>query len=84
MDLFTIVVETLPLLVVVLGLLLSGMAGFTTHLHSERKWAARIGVLLIVLGVCGIIWPIFVLLYLVLVILGLLTFAGIGLYRSFG
>jgi hypothetical protein len=83
MDLFSLLADLLPLLVTVIGLYLAGMASFRVYPHSERKWAARIGAALVIIGICGIIWPVFVLVYLLLMVIGLVTFAGVGIYRSF-
>lgn len=82
--LLSFLVEVLPLLVLVLGLLFAGMSGFHVYSHSERKWTAYIGGALVILGVCGIIWPVFIFVYLILAVLGLVSFAGVGLYRTFG
>lgn len=82
--LLSLLADGLPLVVLVLGLLLAGVGNFGIYPLSERKWCARIGIALIVLGVCGMIWPFFILVYLLLTIVGLVAFAARGIYRSFG
>lgn len=72
-----------PMLVIVLGLLLCGAAGFFCNSPSEAKQTAITGVLLIILGICGFVWPFFVFMYPVLMVVALIYFALTGLYHTF-
>lgn len=80
MDLLT---GVLPLLLILVGLLICGMAGFCfpNSPRSEQRWAIVIASIAILLGITGIIWKDFVYAYPVLVCLTLLYFAGLGVYR---
>lgn len=74
----------IPLLVVVVGLLCCGAAGFFSSSPAEARKTAVAGILLVALGICGIVWPLFVLIYPVLMAVALVSFALMGLYYAFG
>ena len=78
-----VVVSLLPPLVTFLGLVLCISAGFFCHTPSEAKKTAIAGVIVVALGILGLIWPVFVLMYIPVVGVGTLWFACLGVYHAF-
>ena len=69
-------------LLLLLGVLLCGMAGSFSS-PTEAKKIAGTGILAAIFGALGLLWPPLVLIYIVLLVVGLILFACIGVYRAF-
>jgi hypothetical protein len=85
MDQFiALLLNTLPIFIIVLGLILCGISGleFPGENPRDRQYAAITGMCLVLLGIAGLAWKPLVFIYPFLFFGALVCFAIVGLIRA--